>query len=170
MSTYDLSNLAPSDAEVALRSFPRRFAQVLRPIGDEDAIDELASQSGPDGTSALDLVGALVARWAVQRQALHELLIADAPRVDPAAIDPSLPAAVGAGAATGVESALAAVGQEAEALAAAVGDTSTSGWTRTGTTGSGATTTSLDVVRAAVRAGRDTLDAVQRTLAAVRAR
>jgi hypothetical protein len=170
VSTYDLSTLAPSDAEVALRSFPRRFAQVLRPIGDDDAIDELASQPGPDGASALDLVGALVARWAVQRRALHQLLIAEAPTVDAAAVDASLPAAHGAGAATDVESALAAVGHEAEALAAAVGDTPTSGWARTGTTGAGATTTSLDVVRAAVRAGRDTLDAVQRTLAAVRAR
>jgi hypothetical protein len=169
VSTYDLSSLAPSDAEVALRSFPRRFREVLRPIGDDEAVDAVASQRGPDGSSALDLVDALVSRWEVQRAALHQALVADAPVVPREAVDLSVPVP-GTGGPARVDAALTSLGREAGALADAVGAAPSSGWARTATTGAGVTTSALDVVREAVRAGRDTLDAVQRALAAVRPR
>lgn len=54
-----MSSLSPSDAVVAVRSFPRRFRGVLaRPDDDRDTggeevdPDELARRAGPDGTSA----------------------------------------------------------------------------------------------------------------------
>jgi len=169
VSTYDLSSLAPSDAEVALRSFPRRFRQVLRPIGDDDAIDQIASHQGPDGSSALDLVDALGRRWAVQRDALRQLLVADAPSVAAAAVDLSVAPPSGA-APAGVDAALSHLESEATALADAVGATSSGGWTRSGTTVAGGSTTAIEVVREAVRAGRDTLDAVERAVAAARQR
>jgi hypothetical protein len=166
--TYDLSSLAPSDAEVALRSFPRRFRQVVRPIGDDDAVDALAAQPGSDGRSVLELLGALSARWALQRDALRQVLVADAPAVPTPAVDLSIP--VPGPAAPTVEAALTRVAEGAEALADAVGAAPTSGWARTASTGAGATTTALDVVREAVRTGRDTLDVVERTLGELRRR
>ena len=56
MSSLDLSRLSAGDAEVALRSFGRRYRAELHPVGDDDRIDEIATRVGPDGESALDVV------------------------------------------------------------------------------------------------------------------
>lgn len=55
-----MSGLSPSDAAVAVRSFPRRFRALLAHADDRDDPeqqvdpDELARRVGPDGTSAAD--------------------------------------------------------------------------------------------------------------------
>jgi hypothetical protein len=50
--------LTPSDAEVAIRSFPRRFRAIMARPGDDDDErldpDEAARRTGPDGRSAAD--------------------------------------------------------------------------------------------------------------------
>ena len=168
MSTYDLSSLAPSDAEVALRSFPRRFREVLAPLGDDENIDELASRRGPDGSSALDQLATLSDRWALQEAALRQILVADAPAVPAAAVDQSLAVPDGSPVPARIAPALQRLQATATSLAASVAATPSGGWTRVGRAGADREITTLDLAREAVRAGRDTLDRVGRTLDAVR--
>ncbi len=75
-----MSELSPSDAEVAVRSFPRRFRAILaRPDDDRgDAQpadpDELARRVGPDGSSAADHLLAADGVLALMDRALEQVV------------------------------------------------------------------------------------------------
>lgn len=162
MSTYDLSSLAPADAVVALRSYPRRFREALRPIDDEQ-VDEMAQMLGAEGHSAVEIVVDTVRTWTVQQEALRQIRLADTPVVHPAVIDASQrhwDATVN----ETLDAALDLIDEHAGALVSEVERISTSEWTRSATAAGGGTISALDIVRDAVRVGRDNLVAAQTVL------
>jgi hypothetical protein len=167
VSTYDLSSLSPADAEVALRSFPRRYRAALSPIQDDESIEEMALRLGPDGHSALERAADTARSWAVQREALRQVLVSESPVVHAGVVDPAerhweTPRH------DTVDRVLTELTDGAATLADAVAAAPSGGWSRSAVTAGGGRVTALDIVRAAVRVGRDNLDAVERTLTAVR--
>jgi hypothetical protein len=98
MAPLPTDHLSPSDAAVAVRSFPRRFRGVLaRPddtTGDnatDDAAqadpDELARRIGPDGRSAADHLIAADGVLALLDRALEQVRSDDDPVLHPAVRD-----------------------------------------------------------------------------------
>jgi len=165
--TIDLTHMSPNDAVAALRSYPRRFRSVLAPIADDENIEEISQQAGPDGQSAVEITADAVRTWTVLREALRQIQVADTPVVHASVADASqrhweTPVS------ETVESVLAQLDDEAAALAEAVSSMESSEWSRTADVAGGGSVTALDVVREAVRVGHDDLDSVERTLAAVR--
>lgn len=94
MASRATDNLSPSDAEVAVRSFPRRFRGVLarpQPERAEDGApvdpDELARRIGPGGRSAADHLIAADGVLAVLDRALEQVRSDDDPVLHPSAGD-----------------------------------------------------------------------------------
>jgi hypothetical protein len=75
--TLDVSNLSPSDAVAALRSFPRRFRTVLALVDEDD--DSVLRRPGPDGLSAIEHAEAADRDLASAGQALRQALGAAGP-------------------------------------------------------------------------------------------
>ncbi|MCU0311219.1 MAG: hypothetical protein MUE36_09770 [Acidimicrobiales bacterium] len=167
MSSYDLSSLPPADAVVALRSFPRRYRSALRPLDDDESVDELAQRLGPDGQSAVELVVDAVRTWALQREALHQIRLAATPLLHAAVVDPAH-RTWDASVHESLADALDQVDDHASELADEAARFSANDWTRRGTIAGSGTAGALDVVRAAVRVGRDNLVAAERALDAQR--
>jgi len=166
---YDLSSLPPADALVALRSFPRRYRESLQPIEDDESIEEMAQRVGPDGLSMVELVADTVRTWTVQREALRQIRLADTPVIHPAVVDASARQWEAPVHET-LAGALAQLADEATELGDEVEHFSAHTWTRSATAAGGASVTALDVVRDAVRVGRDNLDTAGQALAAQRSR
>lgn len=167
MNALDLSNLTPSDAVVALRSYPRRYRAALAPVDDDESIEELAARVGPDGHSAVELATDTVRTWTVLGQALHQLLVADTPVIHPAVLDASQ-RHWDAPVVETVDSVLEQLGDGAGELADEIERMSAEQWKRRATAAGGASVGALDLAREAVRVGHDNLAAVERTLAALR--
>ncbi len=165
--TIDLSNMVPADAVAALRSYPRRYRSELAPIDDDENVEQIAGQIGPDGSSALDIAGETLRMWIVLAEALRKIQLNESPVVHPAVIDPTQRQWD-----TPLDSSLSDVldqlEEEATTLAALVESFTSTQWGRTATATGGVTVDALDVVREAVRLGRDNLDRIQQTLAALR--
>ncbi len=166
MKADDLSSLSPSDAQVALRSYPRRYAAALGVAGLEKAESE-AQQLGPDGVSALELAIDSIRTWSLLGQALHQIQITDQPVLHPAVNDPGArhwdqPARETISSTN--EQLTDAALEFADAIAAIPGDR----WIRTGSTIGGGSLTAIDVIREAVRVGADNLRHIERTLASLR--
>jgi hypothetical protein len=93
VSSLPTDNLSPSDAAVAVRSFPRRFRGVLARPGDDAAEaagadpDELARRIGPDGRSAADHLIAADGVLVVLDRALEQVRSDDDPVLHPAVRD-----------------------------------------------------------------------------------
>jgi hypothetical protein len=166
--SLDLTRLAPGDAVVALRSFPRRYRDELVPIPDDDRIEEFATRLGPDGESALDVVNDVVRTWVLLGQELRRVLTTDTPMLHPAVSDPSLrhwdtpgPDSTG--------DALALLdGQSADLVQMVETVGLAEDWTRTGPIAGGGSLTALDLLREVVRVGAEGLDGVHRVLGTVR--
>lgn len=78
-------SLSPSDAVVALRSFPRRFRGVLaRPDDDRFDPDEVSRRIGPDGQSAADHLIAAAGVLALLDRAVEQSRGEDDPVLHPA--------------------------------------------------------------------------------------
>ncbi len=165
--TIDLSRMSPNDAVAALRSYPRRFRSVLAPIADDENIEEMAQQAGPDGQSAVEITADVVRTWTVLHEALRQIQVADTPVVHAAVLDP-FQRQWEAPVRDTVASVLAHLEDEATSFADDVASTATGEWTRTADVAGGGSVTALDVVREAVRVGHDDLEAVERTLASLR--
>ncbi len=167
MSDIDLSRLAPSDAVTALRSYPRRYRALLRPL-DDDAVDELAHRVGPDGRSSIEILSDVTRTLVVLGEALHQITVNPTPVLHAAVVDPAerqwdTPPP------EELDDALAMFDDEATALAEAASRVPSDGWMRTGAVaGTGAAVSAMEVVREAVRVGRAGLNDIERTLAAVR--
>jgi hypothetical protein len=167
MSPLDLSRLSAGDAEVALRSFARRYRAELQPVGD-DRIDELAARLGPDGESALDVVSDVTRTLGLLASEIHRTLTLDEPVLHPAVVDGSA-RHWDVGSPDSVDEALGLLDRELGAVLetmAAAG--STDDWTRTATVAGGGTRSALDLLKEAVRVGSDGVDRVQAVLASVR--
>lgn len=167
MSDIDLTRLAPSDAVVALRSYPRRYRNALRPIDDDD-VAELAHRVGPEGRSSAEILSDVTRTLVVLREALHQVSVNPTPVLHPAIVDPTerrwetpVPEDLDEG--------LTLFADEATAMADAIQGVATDGWTRTGTiAGRDTAVSAIDVAREAVRVGHIGLTDIERTLAAVR--
>lgn len=165
--TIDTSSISPNDAVTALRSYPRRFRSALAPIADDESIEELGQQVGPDGESAVELTADAVRTWTVLREALRQIQVSDTPVVHAAVVDP-LRRQWEAPVRETVASVLEQLDDEAAAIAETVAAVPGDQWTRTANVAGGGSVTALDVAREAVRVGHDQLAAVERTLAALR--
>jgi hypothetical protein len=162
VSSYDLSSLAPADALIALRSFPRRYREALRPL-DDDQVEELALRPGPDGRSAVEITIDTVRTWTIQQEALRQIRLADTPVVHPAVIDPAQ-RAWDANVTETLDEALAQVDDRVAALVDEVERVGSTGWTRSATAAGGGSITALDLVRESVKVGRDNLVAAEKVL------
>jgi hypothetical protein len=167
MSDLDLSKLAPADAAVALRSFPRRYRGALQPLKNDEDVEELAHRVGPDGRSAIQILSDVTRTLVVLGEALRQITVNPTPVLHAAVIDPALrqwdtppPERLG--------DALAHFDSETSSLADAIDHVPVDSWTRTGSVAGGGSVTAITVARDAVREGRKGLEDIERTLAAVR--
>lgn len=167
MSVPDVSQLAAPDAEVALRSYPRRFRAAVLPITDDPAVEALAERVGPGGRSAVDLVVAVTNTWVLLAQALRQVLVDENPVLHPGVGDPGqrewdVPPG------TSAEGALDRLADEATALADAAGRVSSRDWSRTGAVAGGAQVSAIDLAREAVRVGAQGLVDAEAAIRAAR--
>ncbi len=172
MASPDVSRLTPSDALVALASFPRRYQAELAPgTGDDEAIeraDERAARYGPDGVSALDVVSDVTRTWGLLSHELRRVQTLDDPTLHPGAMDASARHWDTPAPDSTVE-ALAMLGHEADDLARAIRSyPQAQDWARPATAVGVGPVTALDLVREAVRVGADGLSRVAATLAGFR--
>ena len=153
MSALDVSRLSPEDIVAALRSYPRRFRELLTSVEPHDVPAE-AIEHADHVARSLALLG----------EAMRQVLVQDEPTLMPAVADDAQREWAHAGA-TSIDDALAFLDMEAHALAEAVGDVSSAAWTRQGkVAGSGQSLSALDLAREAVRTGADHLRAAERLL------
>ncbi|MEY2402804.1 MAG: hypothetical protein QOD38_355 [Acidimicrobiaceae bacterium] len=153
VSGLDLSRLAPEDAVAALRSYPRRFREVLTSVEPQDLPQE-AVEHADHVARSLALLG----------EALRLVLVQDQPAVHPAVADDSAREWAHDGTSS-VDDVLAFLTMECNALADAIANVASTAWDRTGTVaGSGKRITALDIVREAVRTGSEHLRAAERAV------
>lgn len=149
--------VTPSDAAVALRSYPRRFRSVLVRLDDEDGADVVRAPA-PDGWSALDHAAHFAASLRAATEALRIVSIDDAQPVVAYAPEHRVEAGP-------VDDVLADVQTAAETAAAQVERVSGADWDRQGRHDDGATVTALDVARHAVHEGVHHLRAAEHAIA-----
>lgn len=171
--TSSTDHLSPSDAAVAVRSFPRRFRGVLARPDDatDDAAqadpDELARRVGPDGRSAADHLLAADGVLALLDRALEQVRSDDDPALHPAVRD--LGGAWWDDEHTPLPALLDQLDQTADRAAARIDDVPTDDWARqVRVADADATVGVLDVVREAVDVVAGHLRSAERTIAAVR--
>ena len=168
MSPLDLSRLSPDDAQVALRSYARRYRAELRPVPGDDRADELAARLGPGGESAIDVVSDVTRTLGLLGSELQRTLTQDEPVLHPAVADPSR-RHWDAPAPERVDDALVLLDHELDSLVElARSVTTTDDWTRRATVAGGGSLSALDLLKEAVAVGAAGLDQVRTTLAAVR--
>ncbi len=170
MAPSSSSGLAPSDAVVALRSFPRRYREVFASIKGDDTIEEMAARIGPDGRSAAGVASDVTRTWALLGEALRQIVFTDGAVVHPAVGDASL-RSWDADHPDALADTLTLLGHEADALVDLVGQVSNAhDWGRSAPVAGGTTVTALDVLRDAVQTGADGLGQAEAILRAVRGR
>ena len=153
MSALDVSRLSPEDAVAALRSYPRRFRELLTSADEEDVPAE-----------AVEHADHVARTFALVGEALRQVLVQDDPTLVPAVADDSAREWAHAGASS-IEDVLTFLTMEANALADAVADVASNAWTRRGrVAGSGQSLSALDIARDAVRTGSDHLRAAEAAL------
>jgi hypothetical protein len=153
VSGLDVSRLAPEDAVAALRSYPRRFREVLTSVEPNELPAEALEHADHVGRSV-----------ALLGEALRQVIVQDHPTLMPAVADDSARQWAFDGASS-IDDVLAFLTMECNALADFVADVPTDAWTRTGTVaGSGQVMSALDIVREAVRTGADHLRAAERAV------
>lgn len=138
---------SPSDAVVAMRSWPRRYRSALLPI-DDPIVEARAVTIGPRGRSATDLAADTVRSLALLERALHDVLVTETPILHPAVLDRSgrhWDAAV----AETPQAVLDQLDDRSASFADAIERTTATEWLRTGTC-SGRSVTALDLVGEAV--------------------
>jgi hypothetical protein len=140
--------LSPADAVVALRSFPRRFREVLALRGGET--ESALHRNGPDGRSALEHVDLAGRDLAVLGDAVARALTEDRPTLHPAVADAGARAyAVDPG--VDATAALDLVSSEAGALADRVEHVDAAAWSRVVTVAGAGERTAADILREAVQ-------------------
>jgi hypothetical protein len=165
MTRADYSSLSPSDAHVALRSYPRRYAALLGEPGMEVA-ESRAQQLGPDGVSALELAVDSVRTWTLLGRALHQIELAESPVLHPAVADAALrywDQPIREDILSVNEQIADGANELADAIASVPGDR----WNRTGITAGGGSITAITIVQEAVQVGAENLRRIERTLAAL---
>lgn len=154
---FDARSVAPGDAAVALRSYPRRFRVLLTGLDEKDEVLSL-ERPAPDAWSAAEHAASAAAVFARATEALGRVTTTEAPAVS---LDAGEPRAMS------VDDVVGALTTAAEGLAAATGNVKGTEWTRVGTV-DGHPVTALQVVQYAVHAGHHELRDVERVLSALR--
>ena len=163
----DLSNLAPSDASVALRGLERRYRGLFAGLGEDESPDDVAHRSS-HGWSAIEHIVAAARAIGAEERALAAVTTWDNPTLAAEDVDPEARPKPGAPSGT-VHERLAELGFEANAAADRIDNTPAADWDRTGTVaGTGRTVTALDLARGAVDAGVTHLRAAEDVLHTVR--
>ena len=174
MASSPTDRLSPSDAAVAVRTFPRRFRTALaRPTDDHDGEaakadpDELARRIGPDGRSAADHLIAADGVLAVVDRALEQVRSDDDPVLHPAVA--GLRDAWWDDEHTPLPALLDRLEQTATGCATRIDAVSVDDWARqVRVADADATVGPLDVVREAVDVVAGHLRSAERTILAVR--
>ena len=167
-----MTELAPSDAVVALRSLPRRFRGALTPPNpnEEQPLDDLAHRPGSNGRSALDHVSSVARSLTLLQRAVEQVLHED---------DPVLHAAVVAEnereyldtASVPIDQALLDLEVSATSFANAVEHVSAPEWSRQGrVAGQDTNVTAAQLLRQAVDEAVAGLKAAERTMDEARTR
>ena len=165
----DLSNLSPADAAVALRSYVRRFRELLTDFEpDEDGEGIVRRRPADDKPSPLERAELFAHSIPLGARALDEVLTHDDPVLPTGIIGGLQPEWTAAGADVG--SVLDLLAQESEVLARRTAEVPSDQWGRTGHDANGNKVTALDVVREVVRMGHDQLRAAEQAIEAARGR
>lgn len=146
MSGLDVSRLSPEDVVAALRSYPRRFRELLTSVDEADV-----------PTEAIEHADHVARSLAMLGEAIRQVLVHNEPTLMPAVADDAAREWAHAGASS-VDDALAFLDMEANALADTLEDVPSDAWMRRGTVaGSGVSMSALDLAREAVRTGSEHL-------------
>lgn len=153
MTGLDVSRLAPDDIVAALRSFPRRFRELVESVPPPDLPDEVVDH--------VDHVGRSIGMIA---ESMRQVLVQDRPVVHPAVVDDAAREWAHTGS-TSVDDVLHFLDVECNSLADAVAHTASDAWTRTGTVATADREISaLDLAREAVRTASEHLRAAEQRL------
>jgi len=153
---FDPSGLTPPDTAVAVRSFPRRFLELLEDAEKEEA--GRATRAGADGWSAADHAAAAADGLTRVAPVLRQIAVSDDPALALPAVDGGLPG----GAA--VDQAVAALDRGSASLATVIDSVKGRDWERTGHDAAGQAWTALDIARLGVHLGVHHLRAAARTV------
>ena len=170
------SSLSPDDAEVAVRSFPRRFreaasaaAVTLDDEPDEADVDEVANRPGVDGRSGLDHVATAAARLDAACRALRTAVVSPTARIDHTLLEDAPPASVPDHSGH-LEAELDGLERAASALAEVTGAADANQWLATRPTTASGSASPLALLQATVGVVLDHLRALERVLREVRGR
>jgi hypothetical protein len=154
MSALDLSHLSPDDAVAALRSYPRRFRELITSVPLDDLPDAVLEHADHVARSVALLGEALRQVLVQDRPVLHPGIASDTER------EWSMPST------TSAETVLDFLQVECDAMADTIRDVTADAWNRTGlVAGADREVSALDLVREAVRTGSDHLRSAQSLLA-----
>ncbi|MDQ1402865.1 MAG: hypothetical protein QOG03_1181 [Actinomycetota bacterium] len=159
---FDDQSVSPADAAVAVRSYDRRFRDLLVRRDDEDRDDSLVRRRGADGWSGLEHTAYVAAALAEVDEALRRILISDSPSVSLPPVDGGAPPSAG-----DVDSVVGRLTSSTGALAKTIEGASGEDWNRTGSV-DGRETTALALARHAVHVGIHHLRAAERVLQEVK--
>jgi hypothetical protein len=156
-----MATRSPADAVVALRSMGRRWRGLFAGLDEDESADALARRAGADGRSALDHAARATSTLQLLDRALEQLVVDDAPTLDPAVTDAALrawPAASG-----GVDEAVDLLAAEAERMAQRADRVASGDWARTagGIDALGVLWDAVDSAVAELRAAEATLREVR---------
>lgn len=165
-SSLDLRRLAPSDAVVALASYPRRFRNALAPVRDDESIIETVTTPGPDGRSALDVARHTLEVWTQISTALWSAHLGAQWRSggDPADTADD----IADDTADDPQEVVERIDSAARSIVDLAGRFTGKDWKRSATMVDGEPGSALDLLREAVAVGHDDLAEISSILAAVR--
>ncbi len=140
----DPATVSPTDAVVALRSYPRRYRALLVRPDDEEGADVVTRRPAADRWSALEHAAYVAQVFEAVADAIGALLVHDDPQV---AVDPGAPRAAP------VDQVVHRLVLGGERLAGSVEHLGAEDWRRSGRLPTGEAVTALDLLRHAVHAG-----------------
>jgi hypothetical protein len=159
----DTSKLSPSDAAVALRSFPRRFREATALRRDETG-ERMLERPGMLGRSVIELAVDAVRTLSLLERAFEQIQVSEDPALHPAVTN-RRERDFDFVAHGDVESILAELDDVAPSFAERVERTASDDWSRRGViAGVGDGVTALDVVREAVATAADDLRDIEATV------
>lgn len=179
-----MNSMNPSDAEVALRSLPRRFRGAVATAResdetsnederDDESPESIAQRPGPDGRSVLDHLASTITSLSLLDRAVELILTTDDPVLHPGVNDQDRREPTGAGhhGSADLHTLLEALASIVTGFADRVADAPADAWVREGrVAGADSSISAVAVLQMAVEESIDELKAVERTVAAVRRR
>lgn len=155
---YD--SLAPQDLITTLRSLRRRFGAVAGPLRSDPELFERIDEPGPDGRSMGDILSHTAERVETLSAEAMRFAVHTEPTISGAALHPAdhhpprQP----------IESAVASIERNAEALAATLDHQDADSWTRDATVDTGGQIDLVTLVRGTVREAIEGLRAAEKRL------